>query len=240
MKAISVALLILIGGSRVAAGADDDLVHHFEEILKPLLPGVKVAEARPSQLPDLYEVVIDGAGVMYVSKDGNYLLRGKLYDLRNKVNLTEATQDRIRSDALANVDPTTMITFAPTDRNKLDLYVFTDVDCSYCQAFHKNIGKLNRAGVAVHYLAYPRTGIGSDSYDKAVAVWCNEDPRRAITTAKAGNELPATDCPNPVADHYALGDEIGVTGTPSVYLKDGQHIGGYIPADELIEQYVKD
>ena len=49
--------------------------------------------------------------------------------------------------------------------------IFTDIDCGYCRKLHKEVPELNRLGVAVRYLAYPRAGIGSISYDKAVSAW---------------------------------------------------------------------
>ena len=36
-----------------------------------------------------------------------------------------------------------------------------------------------------------------------------------------------------VQDHYVLGQEIGLSGTPAIVLDDGELIGGYLPPDAL-------
>ncbi|MBD4981432.1 hypothetical protein GUF56_16190 [Xanthomonas citri pv. citri] len=35
---------------------------------------------------------------------------------------------------------------------------------------------------------------------------------------------------------YQLGDKLGVDGTPAIYDQYGNHMGGYVPADQLIQQ----
>ena len=35
---------------------------------------------------------------------------------------------------------------------------------------------------------------------------------------------------------YQLGDKLGVEGTPAIYDQYGNHMGGYVPADQLIQQ----
>ena len=36
-------------------------------------------------------------------------------------------------------------------------------------------------------------------------------------------------------DHYNLGRDVGVTGTPAIMLDNGELLPGYIPADKLKE-----
>jgi len=85
----------------------------------------------------------------------------------------------------------------------------------------------------VRYLAFPRSGIGSASYNKAVSVWCEKDRQAAMTRSKSGETLPKADCDNPVKDEYELGQLIGVNGTPAIILEDGSMLPGYIPAAKL-------
>jgi thiol:disulfide interchange protein DsbC len=81
---------------------------------------------------------------------------------------------------------------------------------------------------------FPRAGLGSPSYDKAVSVWCADDRQAALTDAKAGKPVEARQCDNPVIDHYRLGQEMGVRGTPSIFYSDGSRVpGGYLPPDRL-------
>jgi thiol:disulfide interchange protein DsbC len=51
---------------------------------------------------------------------------------------------------------------------------------------------------------------------------------------KNGENIPDNVCDgNPVAAQYALGEQLGVTGTPALVLQDGTLIPGYQPAEEL-------
>jgi thiol:disulfide interchange protein DsbC len=54
-----------------------------------------------------------------------------------------------------------------------------------------------------------------------------------MTLAKTGQEIEMKDCENPVAQEYALGQELGVTGTPAIFLESGDLIPGYVPADRM-------
>ncbi|HEY9150427.1 MAG TPA: DsbC family protein, partial [Gammaproteobacteria bacterium] len=85
----------------------------------------------------------------------------------------------------------------------------------------------------VRYLMFPRSGIDSPSYDKAVSVWCAEDRNEALTRAKQGKDPVPGKCDNPVERHMALGQSIGVRGTPSIVLEDGRVVPGYVPAGRL-------
>ena len=70
----------------------------------------------------------------------------------------------------------------------------------------------NRLGITVNYLFYPRAGIGSESFQKAVNVWCAPDRKVAMTMAKAGKTLPKKNCSNFVTMDYNLGQKAGVDG----------------------------
>jgi thiol:disulfide interchange protein DsbC len=85
----------------------------------------------------------------------------------------------------------------------------------------------------VRYLAYPRAGVGSPSYDKAVSVWCAKDRHKAMDEAKRGTTPPKASCDAPVKAHMALGASVGVTGTPAIVLEDGTLMPGYLPPQKL-------
>ena len=91
----------------------------------------------------------------------------------------------------------------------------------------------NAEGITIRYMAYPRSGIGSASYQKAVNVWCADDPARAMSDAKNGKPVPKKTCDNPVAQQYKLGQALGVQGTPAMFLEDGTSMPGYLPAKSL-------
>lgn len=192
------------------------------------------AIVRPSPAPGFYEVLADG-GVFYVSEDGRFLFHGALYDVADRRNLTEDAHREARSETLRQLDEDTLIVFAPASSQvKHTVTVFTDVDCPYCARFHLEVPELNARGVEVRYAAWPRTPEGTPSYARSVSVWCASDRRRAMTAAKAGEEVAPASCDNPVQAHFDLGRRLGVRGTPTIVADDGMVFGGYVPYRELV------
>ncbi|MBE5316341.1 MAG: DsbC family protein [Xanthomonadales bacterium] len=201
--------------------------------IESLVPNAKIDGIAESVVPNLYEVTIEGR-VVYVTADGRYLVQGSLFDIPNRVDITEASRAKVRREALAQVT-TGRIAFAPPDP-KYTLTVFTDIDCGYCRKLHEHITEYNSAGIAIEYLFFPRAGIGSESYQKAVSVYCSTNQQKAMTDAKAGQPLDIKECENPIADQYTLSQQIGVTGTPAIFTEDGTQLGGYLPPDQLIQR----
>jgi thiol:disulfide interchange protein DsbC len=198
-------------------------------------PGVKAEDIRPSPIKGLFEVAL-GADTAYVSADGRFLISGDMYDVESRTNLTEAGRTDTRKRLLAKLDEKEMIVFAP-DAPKHTITVFTDVECGYCRKLHAEIEQINKLGVRVRYMAYPRSGPGTADWQKMEAVWCSKDRKHAITQAKQGTDVKAPNCgATPIAKQYALGEQLGVRGTPAIFTAKGDYIGGYLPPQQLLEQ----
>lgn len=197
---------------------------------------IKPENVRPSQVPGLYEVAI-GSDTAYVSADGRYLIAGDLFEVDSRRNLTEAGRSATRVKILSKLDERDMIVFAPTTPVKHTITVFTDVECGYCRKLHSQIDELNKLGIRVRYMAYPRAGPGTDDWHKMEAVWCSKDRKTAITQAKLGQAVKAANCgATPVAKQYELGEKFAVRGTPAIFTNDGDYIGGYLPPAALLEE----
>jgi thiol:disulfide interchange protein DsbC len=203
--------------------------------LRVLRPGIPIEKVSATPIPGIYALEIGGGTVFYGTEDGRYMFAGDMYELGETelVNLAEADRTLKRKELMAEVAVTDMVVFAPAGATKAVVSVFTDVDCGYCQKLHLEVPKLNAMGIEVRYLAYPRAGIGSASYQKIVSAWCSDDRNGAITRLKARQTIPNSSCTNPVAAQFDLGRKIGVTGTPAIVLEDGRLLPGYMPAEEL-------
>ncbi len=210
----------------------------FEQITSQLyerLPGIVIRDVGKTPIDGIYQVSLD-KGVIYISSDGRYVFNGKLIDLELGRDLTELVVARQRLEQLAAVPESDMIIYEPRGDTTHTITTFTDVDCPYCRKMHREMSQLNDAGVRVRYLLYPRTGVGSPSYKKAVSVWCADDQRVEMDLAKAGETPKARECPNPVNEHIALGQRLGLTGTPMTITDTGERIVGYVPAQELVRR----
>ena len=205
-------------------------------LLKRLPAGSKLEDLRPSPIPGVYEFA-KGAEVGYLTADGKYFLDGNLYDMDSRENLTEDLRTRARLAMISAVPESQMVIFSP--KNPLyTVTVFTDVDCQYCRKLHSEMAELNRLGVRVRYMFFPRSGPNTESWRKAEVVWCSANRNEALTRAKTGAQLDMTKTcdATPVAREYALGQSIGVRGTPAMVTERGDYIAGYMPPRELVQQ----
>ncbi|HWJ06301.1 MAG TPA: DsbC family protein [Steroidobacteraceae bacterium] len=197
------------------------------------LPGATPGDVATSPIPGVYEVTLGGL-IVYVSEDGKYLLSGNVYDLDTQMNLTASRRNAARAKALAAVSESQMIVFGPSNA-KMTVTVFTDIDCGFCRKFHQQIADVNKAGVRVRYMMFPRTGPGTESWTKAEQVWCSADRREALTRAKKGEPIKAKACgDSAIKTQYELGSDLGVEGTPAVFTQNGDYIGGFMTPDELV------
>ncbi len=191
------------------------------------------AEVTASPMTDVYQADIGGR-VVFISKTGNHMLLGDVFDMQRKVSLSEEIKQQKALAVIDEIDEEEMIVFGPKE-TKRTVTVYTDVDCPYCRKLHEEVPKLMESGVKVRYLWYPRTGVGTPSYDKAVSIWCAEDQITAMDDAKLNNKIVDAKCdPNPVSAQYTSGQKVGVRGTPTIVVDDGTIIGGYLPAKDLI------
>ena len=88
----------------------------------------------------------------------------------------------------------------------------------------------------MRYLAFPRGGSDTPTYDKMVSIWCAEEPRAAITAAKLGEAVIGATCDSPVAEQFALGQSLHFGGTPTMFTERGEMIAGYLTPDELARE----
>jgi thiol:disulfide interchange protein DsbC len=195
-------------------------------------PQVSIESIHDAPLPGFQEVIVAGQ-VLYVSNEGRYVLQGSLFDAQEKRDLSQSGLSQLRKRLLSEVPEEQRIIFAPANP-KYTVSVFTDVECGYCRRLHDDIAEYNKRGIAIEYLAYPRMGPGSEDFRLMESVWCAADRRKALTDAKAGRRVTSQPCANPVAAHYALGQRVGLTGTPMIVAEDGTQMPGYMPPDQLL------
>jgi len=182
---------------------------------------------------DGWYTIQQGSIVAYVSADGRYLLQGDLIDLDLQVNVTEQSRNSARQTLIAALADDHAIVFSPADV-KYSVTVFTDIDCTYCRKLHSQIdGYLDR-GIEVRYALYPRNGRRSAAWTKSEQVWCADDRNQALTSAKLDRAFKSSQCDAAVInEHYSLGQDIGLSGTPAIVLEDGTLIAGYLTPEQL-------
>jgi thiol:disulfide interchange protein DsbC len=234
MRKLCFALLMVIGVVAYAAEPAAKAAADPRAEIAKKFPGAKADDVVASPIKGIFEIRI-GGDIGYVTADGRYLIAGDMFEIDSRTNLTEAGRADTRRKLLAKLDEKDMIVFAPQNARHT-ITVFTDVECGYCRKLHTEIEQINKLGVRVRYVAYPRAGPGTADWAKMESVWCSKDRRTAITQAKLGNEVKATCAATPIARQYELGEQMGVRGTPAIFTVNGDYISGYLPPPQLLQQ----
>jgi len=193
----------------------------------------KVSSVSESVIPGLFEVATD-QGIFYVNADASNLIQGTLYQVDDAgvTDLTEQAMSKVRQQAIQSLATETID--YPAENEKYSITVFTDINCGYCRKLHNEVAELNQLGVSVKYLAFPRGGLNSKTYQDMASIWCAENPAEAMNNAKRGGKVVPEMCTNTVAKQYDLGRRLGVTGTPAIVFDNGQMQPGYVPAAQLV------
>ena len=176
-------LAVMIAGVAVAGDSSRSAI---EKALQDISPGLKVDTIHASPIAGISEVQV-GPRLFYITNDGKYLFQGNLIDIKTRTDISEERRNAIRLATINAVSEDDMIIF-PARKPRHTITVFTDIDCGYCRKLHKEIDQFNANGITVRYLLYPRSGVNTPSYYKAVSVWCEKDRNEALTEAKAGKD----------------------------------------------------
>ena len=168
----------------------DDLL--ISSKINAVLPeGMSVQSVKKSQIENLYIVDIGDLQPIYASKNGEFFFYGELYAVNGNM-LQNTTKDEINLKRKSILDEELsegdFITFK-SDNEKHKVIIFTDVDCGYCRKFHNEINDFNDFGITVNYVAFPRSGLASDSYNKIVTAWCSTDAKDTLTKMKQGIDM---------------------------------------------------
>ncbi len=226
LKTVLAALVFACLAPAALAGEAED-----QATIRGALHGFQIKSIEKTPIDGLYEVVIGGQ-VIYISADGRYILQGELVDFREKKSLTEQRRSAIRRELMASLDESKMIVFKPK-QTRYRVTVFTDIDCGYCRKLHNQMDDYLARGIEIRYLFFPRAGENSESYTKAVSVWCAEDRQKALTDSKNGRPVPKKSCDNPVKEHMRLAEQLGLRGTPYILFENGQSPPGYVSPEQM-------
>lgn len=206
----------------------------IRDAVKLINPKAEVKSITDFGLTGVKQVVAD-TSVVYISDDGRFVFSGLMLDMVAKRNLSEEAQSVSRQALLSTIPKNAFISYEPKEV-KHRITVFTDVSCGYCQMLHKNMQSYLDKGIAVDYVPFPRGGLESPVFATMQSAWCAKDQKKTLDAAYTGATPPAAKCADPVAAMYQLGDKLGVEGTPAIYDQYGNHMGGYVPADQLLQQ----
>lgn len=230
---------VVVAGLLAGVARADEAAETLERVRDRLavsLPDVKREDIRPSKVPGLYEVQL-GYLFGYVTADGEYLISGDMINLDSGEQITKAQRNAARLQTVEHLAAGAIEFSPPEELVQYTITVFTDVDCTYCRQLHREMKAINKLGIRVRYLFYPRAGPGSEAFRNAEAVWCSPDRAQALTRAKQGKQPKGIEaCKNPVYEQYIAAAQMGIKGTPIMLLPNGELFAGYVAAETLLAQ----
>ncbi len=221
--------------SRAGDPADTAIRARFAESF----PDVVINGITAIAAPGWYMVQAVGMAPVYVSSDGQYMIQGDFvhFQGRHMVDLGDQALGHAAHALLMQAPAQDQIIFPAVGKTRAVVYAFTDVDCGYCRKFHTQIKAINAQGIEVRYLAWPRTGTHGMTARKMATVWCAQDAPAALAHTMAGASLPqgGSACDAIIQRDYALGERLGVDGTPTLFNAAGDKIGGYLSVADLAQ-----
>lgn len=225
-----VAALFTLSATTVLADPSDDIRASMSKLNLP----VAIKAISESPMSGVYQVQLESGRILYASADGQFLIQGALYDLSAEQprNLTSAAEAAGIGEVINALPKEQLVIFTP-EKPKTHVTIFTDVDCGYCRLLHSEVDELNDLGIEVRYAAFPRSGPDQASAKIMQSIWCAEDRQAAMTEAKLGNKIETLSCDNPIKEQFALGQQVGVQGTPAIFMANGLLVPGYKPAAQL-------
>lgn len=232
-------IICSLGGFQIsyAQAAPTSDIEQLRTSLKQSFPELTIDNVTTSPVNDLYQVTA-GAAIIYVTKDGRYAFSGDIIDLKDgQKNLTEKARKKARIEGIKTIGTENMIVFSPKDP-KYTITVFTDIDCGYCHKLQSEIPEINAKGIAVRYLAFPRTGPNTPTFNKMVKIWCAKDKTKAIADPNQNlDKFPTVPgcSEQTIMRQMQLGLMMGINGTPTIVFEDGTLLPGYLPPDKLLE-----
>lgn len=200
-----------------------NLKKNYEQLIGP------VSQVNRTPMVGLYEVVT-GDQIFYTDKSVQYLIDGSMFDLKKRVNITEA-----RSRTLFAVDFNKLPLDLAIKKVKGDgsrkMAYFTDPNCGFCKKLEQELKEVNN--VTLYLFLYP---IFEGSAEKVQGVLCSADKVKAWDDLMLNGVQPAPGkCAVPTDKVRQLGAKLKVNGTPALIFANGVINPGYMPAAQLDE-----
>ena len=191
--------------------------------LKTLYPATHFGTVAETPWPGVFEVAM-GNNLAYVDETGKFFLFGHLFDMKAQRDLTAERKDTFTridfaalplDDAMREVRGTGSRSFA----------IFSDPDCPYCRRLEAEMKNLS--DVTIYTFLMPIESLHPDARGKAIAVWCAENRVSAWHALMWRDEaVSSRECIHPIDRNVALGERLGIAGTPTLVAADGRVLPG--------------
>jgi len=236
MKPLSrLACLLAAFAFVLSAAADDGAANtdNIRRIVQSKLGGGRVESVQRAPMPGLWEVHLstpEGPHIVYTDAKANYIISGSLYDARANRNITEERLQKLSAIKFESL-PLDQAVKIKRGSGRRVLAMFSDPYCPACQSFEQELARVD--DITIYVFMYPV--IRPELSDHSRAVWCSADRATAWLDLALRKRQPtgSASCETPLEKVLALGRQLGVNSTPTLFLSTGERLRGGLPADRL-------
>lgn len=204
-----------------------------EEVQKTLhekYPNTNITTVRPSPLNGLYEVIM-GKNIAYTDESGRYMLFGHIFDMEKQRDLTADALDDLNKVDVAQL-PIKNSIVRVNGNGQRKIWLFSDPDCPFCKRLEQELSKIKN--VTIYTFLFPLESLHPEARAHATAIWCAKDKAKAWDEFMRQGKLPESkSCDTPIEENLALGESLGINGTPTLFFEDGSRASGAMPAEQI-------
>jgi thiol:disulfide interchange protein DsbC len=211
-------LLSLLMVPRPLLAAAEDIA----QALRQDYPQLKFQSLSPGPFAGVYQVVVDQSEIVYYAPDGGFLITGEIWT-REAKNLTQQAKAELMTRQAGLFPLSKAIVIGQGPRQVIEV---VDPDCPYCRegsAFFAG-----RNDVTRYIFLFPLS-IHPQAEAKAAYILSAKDPTGAYEEVMGGafdnQPLPEFKDNGLLKEHQALGQQLGIHGTPK-YWVDGRFVAG--------------
>lgn len=240
-----------------ACGTDCASCHTLKKeeaqaILAPIAPEIKVLKVEKSPVGGLWEIIFEITGkeapqykgqkfIAYIDYGKTHLIQGSIIDIKGKTDVTTQKLEKLNPQPPQKVVDISKIPLNDAlvlgkPGAKYRVIVFTDPECPFCLKLHQEAKKVveKRKDIAFYIKLFPLK-MHPGAYDKAKTIVCTKS-MELLEQAYENKPIAKPDCPAPAIDkNIKLAESLGITGTPTMILPNGQLLVGAWNADALIK-----
>lgn len=231
MNKIKLVAALLLAGVALTALAETAQEANIKKLIEPRLSdGAKVQSVVKTPYSGLFEVRI-GSDVVYTDAKAQYLFVGRILNTQTYQDYTKDRLDEISKIKFSDL-PFESALKTVKGNGARKIAVFEDPNCGYCKRFRHTLEDVDN--VTVYTFMY--NILSPDSAVKSKNVWCSSERAKAWDDWMLNGKQPAVapeKCITPNDKILALGQQMKITGTPTIFFTDGTRIPGAVDAKAL-------
>ncbi|MDF3848221.1 DsbC family protein [Achromobacter denitrificans] len=205
----------------------DPVADAVKDRFKQRFSGMDVTAVRRTPY-GLFEVQL-GMDMIYTDEKVTWVMEGPLIDAMTRRDVTRESQERLSAVTFDQLPLDLAIKQVKGDGSR-KVAIFEDPNCGYCKQLRKTLEDVDN--LTVYTFLYPI--LSPDSKTKVRDVWCAKDQGAAWDDWMLRGKKPAAaNCEVPEDKLLALGQQLMVRGTPTLFFADGTRTSGALPLEQL-------